>query len=266
MVTYDRKKQLGIGLIGIGREWGHVSSSIPDERTALELLEFAFEMGISFFDTAASYGLSEKRLGKFLSTLTPSERSSLTIATKFGEHWDFDRQQPYVDHSYHALCASLDRSLGCLGQIDLLQLHKASPAVLKSEDLARAWEYAHQQGILNIGASVNEIDGGHLAIFTPELNAIQLPYNIQNAKFEEVIDLAAQNNKLVIINRPFNSGKIFGMDKVDTQIDQEEAFRFIFRKEFTGVILSGTKSISHLKDNWEAYFKASINKDVNGMG
>jgi len=47
-----------------------------------------------------------------------------------GEHWDASRGEPYADHSFDALRRSLDASVARLGRIDILQLHKTSPAVL----------------------------------------------------------------------------------------------------------------------------------------
>src|SRR5687768_16043339 len=97
--------QLGLGTIGIGRAWGHVNPVVPSEDEALAVLERAVAVGYTFFDTAPSYGWSEQRLGRFLRT---QGSEGLTIATKFGELWDFDRGETRVDHSYDGLCRSLD--------------------------------------------------------------------------------------------------------------------------------------------------------------
>ncbi len=120
----------------------------PLESEAIELLEFAFETGIRYFDSAPSYGVAEERLGKFLRSLDRRQRDQLRIATKFGEHWDPAQAQPFVDHSFDALCRSLDVSLHHLGHIDILQLHKTTPDVLRSYAtsttpglMQRNWEY-----------------------------------------------------------------------------------------------------------------------------
>src|SRR3974390_3351053 len=138
--------ELGVGLIRIGREWGHVRQDVPSEREAIQFLEHAFAAGIRFYDTAPSYGSSEERTGEFVRSLNPEDRGRITVATKFGEHWNPARQEPYVDHSFDALKRSLDQSLERLGRIDVLQLHKTTRAVLASGDLARAWDYARSVG------------------------------------------------------------------------------------------------------------------------
>jgi aryl-alcohol dehydrogenase-like predicted oxidoreductase len=82
--------QLGLGLIGIGKPWGHAPNPVPAEREAVALLELAFDLGIRYFDTAPSYGdgVSEERLGRFLKSMPAGQRSQVAVATKFGEHWD----------------------------------------------------------------------------------------------------------------------------------------------------------------------------------
>jgi aryl-alcohol dehydrogenase-like predicted oxidoreductase len=89
-----RRLTLGLGLIGIGKPWGHTAGDVPNETQVRQLFETAFTLGIRYVDTAPSYGVSEQRLSTFLSSLTTVQRASLTLATKFGEHWDSSRQQP----------------------------------------------------------------------------------------------------------------------------------------------------------------------------
>src|ERR1022692_788872 len=168
--------EFGLGLIGIGKPWGFAHPQVPDVRQALTLLERAFALGVRYFDTAPSYGVSEERLGRFLAALTPGERSALRIATKFGEHWDAAKGEPFVDHSLDALKRSLDGSVARLGRIDVLQLHKTTTRVLASDDLARAWEYAAALGITAIGASVSDVESAALAIASAAYSVLQLPY------------------------------------------------------------------------------------------
>lgn len=81
----------------------------------------AVECGITYFDTAPSYGdgRSETNLGRVLATLRPS----IVLGTKFS----IDPAQPSVAGIGAAITASLDMSLRRLGreQVDILQLHNA---------------------------------------------------------------------------------------------------------------------------------------------
>jgi aryl-alcohol dehydrogenase-like predicted oxidoreductase len=248
-----QRVEFGLGLIGIGKPWGFAHPEVPEERQALTLLERAYALGVRYFDTAPSYGVSEERLGRFLNTLTAAERRAVRIATKFGEHWDAAKAEPFVDHSLGALKRSLDGSAGRLGRIDFLQLHKTTPAVLRSADLARAWEYAAALGIGAIGASVSDVESAGLAIADAAYAILQFPYNAVQQTFAGVLEQAAARGMKVAINRPFGMGRMLYENRELTKAD---AFGFILEKEFEGVILSGTKSPDHLAENWSAFEEA----------
>jgi len=250
----NRRVEFGLGLIGIGKPWGYANPEVPDERQSLTLLERAFALGVRYFDTAPSYGVSEERLGRFLAALSPTERSAIRIATKFGEHWDAAKQESFVDHSLGALKRSLDGSVTKLGRIDYLQLHKTTPQVLASNDLARAWEYAASLGITAIGASVSDLESADIVIRDPRYGCIQLPLNRANPKFAEAVHAAAARDLWIATNRPFAMGAmLYGAQPVSHQ----DAFRFVLDHRFNGVILTGTKSRDHLRDNWQAFQSAS---------
>ena len=258
--------QLGLGLIGIGKPWGYRPTDVPGEEEALRFLEKAWRFGIRYFDTAASYGTSEERFGHFLKGLSPAERAQLTIATKFGEHWDPAAQQPYVDHSYTALKASLDRSLERLGTIDVLQLHKTTPEVLRSEDLARAWEYAASFGIVLTGPSVSDEESARMAL-ADRYRMMQLPFNVENTRFGVAIVAAAARSMRVAVNRPFAMGKMLYDGSSSGNFSRKvEAFRFILAQRFEGVILTGTKSAAHLAENQEAFREATGAVSTSGAG
>jgi aryl-alcohol dehydrogenase-like predicted oxidoreductase len=246
--------ELGLGIIGLGKPWGAIPGEVPSEREAIELLEFAYQLGIRNFDSAPSYGIAEERLGKFLRSLDREQRAQLRIATKFGEHWDASRAQPFVDQSCDALRRSIDTSLGQLGQIDILQLHKTTPEVLCGTDLARAWEYTTQLGVPIFGASVSDLQSARIVIGEPRYACIQLPLNRANRTFSACVEQAAARGLWVATNRPFAMG---AMLHGEGAVTQEEAFRFVLEHKFNGVILTGTKSKKHLQENWDAFHHVS---------
>jgi aryl-alcohol dehydrogenase-like predicted oxidoreductase len=242
-------RQLGLGLIGIGKPWGHAPKPVPSEAEARGLLEFAYELGIRYFDTAPSYGdgVSEERLGCFLRSLTAEQRAGVTAATKFGEHWDRLRDEPYADHSREALRRSLDGSVERLGRIEILQLHKTTPAALRSADVGRGWEYARSLGIARLGPSVSDLESARMAVEAPEFALVQLPLNRANTTFAPVLEAAARRGMWVAVNRPFAMGQSVGA----------EAFRFILEYEFPGVVLTGSTSREHLRQNREWFCEAT---------
>jgi len=248
--TTGRRLALGLGLIGIGKPWGYSNDAVPPETQVRELLEAAFTLGIRYFDTAPSYGVSEQRLSGFLASLVRTQRDLLTIATKFGEHWDPRNQKPFVDHSYDALARSLDESLGRLGRIDLLQLHKTTPEILRSRDVERAFLYANSLGILNVGASVSDLESAELALSMKSLSVLQFPLNPASLQFVECAQRATASGMLAVTNRPFGMG---GLLYTKPPLTQEAAFNFLNNQPFDGIVLTGTKSAVHLRENWVAF-------------
>ncbi len=245
--------QFGLGLIGIGRVWGHVPGEVPSEKDALSFLEFAFKLGVRYFDTAPSYGSSEIRFGKFLRTLKPQERAQVTVATKFGEHWDAAKNAPFVDHTYEAMKASLDRSMERLGGIECLQLHMARPPALLSEELPRAWDYAESLGIELIGPSVSDPESARIAIAEKRYTCLQIPLSIQRQDFADFVDEAGARGMWVAVNGPVARGQMMHGEK---PVRLADAFGFILQRKFQGVILSGTRNKAHLSDNWCAFHQA----------
>jgi aryl-alcohol dehydrogenase-like predicted oxidoreductase len=244
----------GLGTIGIGKPWGYADPFVPGEAGARELLDAAWRLGVRYIDTAPSYGVAEERLGRFLDSLTAAERGTLTIATKFGEHWDDTRGEPFVDHSYEALVRSLDGSIERLGRIDYLQLHKTTPEVLQSDALARAWEYARSAGVTRIGASVSDAMSAELTVADPAMTVIQAPYNFVQTDFTDVLGRADGRGMWVAVNRPFGMGRLLYERQ---EVSRQDAFGFVLAGGFAGVVLSGTKSASHLEQNWRAFAAAN---------
>jgi aryl-alcohol dehydrogenase-like predicted oxidoreductase len=250
--------QFGLGLVSLGRPWGFVKQPAPSREHAFELLQNAVHAGISFFDTAPSYGGSEALLGDFLRTLDSSTLDQLTIATKCGEHWDAEQNEPYTDHSYEALCRSIDQSLQRIPRLDLLQIHKPTPEILKSPDLLRVLAYAQSCGVPAFGVSVSDLISANIVIESDRYSYLQFPYNHINRQFAPVFALAGRHGKQVLINRPLgmgqhlycNDGKHRGYSAL------LEAYRFILEQSFTGIILTGTISPQHLEEDLQAFRQA----------
>jgi aryl-alcohol dehydrogenase-like predicted oxidoreductase len=248
--------ELGLGLIGIGREWGAGDRSVASEAQAEELLQQALALGIRFWDTAASYGESETRLGRFLAALAPASRAGLRIATKFGEHWRGGAA--VVDHSYDALCRSVDRSLRLLGPLEVLQIHKCTSAVLASPDLHRAVDYARSLGVRSIGASVSDTAACESAVRMDFIDAIQLPLNARRQEFVAVARTARAGGKFIIANRPVDSGAMLaGASPGERAAILRDCFSFVATQGAAHVILTGTRSASHLRENCEAFALAN---------
>jgi aryl-alcohol dehydrogenase-like predicted oxidoreductase len=122
--------EIGFGAWGIGgRTAGQTSYGATSDADSRNALARAFDLGITFYDTAPPYGdgHSEELIG----TTFRGRRSDIALATKVGvERFG---QQP--DLSPRALRNSLEGSLRRLGSdyVDLLQIHSLEIAALRSE-------------------------------------------------------------------------------------------------------------------------------------
>jgi D-threo-aldose 1-dehydrogenase len=118
---------LKVPLVGFGTAplaaapgWG--DGEPISENRALEALQYAFDNGIRFFDSAPSYGkgLAETRTGKFLRQLP---REQVVVATKVGV--DISQEKVRRDYSRDGILRSLEGSLKRLqvDYVDILHIH-----------------------------------------------------------------------------------------------------------------------------------------------
>jgi len=132
---------VGLGCNNFGRR--------TDEKSGIEVVKAAMDVGITFFDTADIYGgtRSEEVLGKALR----GKRSEVIIATKFGMAIDELRQGARPAYVIKALEDSL-RRLGT-DYIDLYQLHQPDPATPIAETLAVLDRAVEEGKVREIGCS-----------------------------------------------------------------------------------------------------------------
>ena len=115
--------EMGFGCMGISSGYG----SPLDENSGIRLIREAYDLGVTFFDTAEVYGTepgqNEKLVGKALKDI----RDKVVIATKCGIKLVDGKQ--VVDGSVKSIKASIENSLKYLQAeyIDLYYLHRIDP-------------------------------------------------------------------------------------------------------------------------------------------
>lgn len=203
-------------------------------RASLAALGAAYDAGITFFDTARSYGYgeSEALLGEFLQ----GRRDSAVISTKFGifparssllmrslkpmarkliqlapaarkamQH-QLAAQSSGGHFSVAALHESLETSLRALhtDYIDLLFLHEPPASVLQHEDLFAALAQLVTAGkVRRFGiASTPKVIEAALAANLPGLRSVQLPCNLFDLGPAQTLN-AVGADVVAIANHPF---------------------------------------------------------------
>jgi len=198
------------GAWAIGGTWGTV-----DDKESLAALHRAADLGVNFFDTADGYG--DGRSERLLGQLRQERRETIYIATKAGR-----RLRPHVASGYNRqnLTAFVERSLKNLGTdtIDLLQLHCPPTEVFYTPQVFGILEDLVQEGkIRYYGVSVEKVEEALKAIEYPNLQTVQIIFNIFRQRPADLFFSEAQRRRVGILARvPLASGLLTGKMTRDT--------------------------------------------------
>jgi len=214
--------------------WGRAND---DE--SLAAIRRARELGVTFFDTADSYGYgrSESLLGIVLSR----RRKEAVIATKVGVVRDSDgrlRKDFSRGHISHAVDGSLKRLR--TDYIDLYQLHNPTLDDLKRDDLHEAMDRLQEVGKIRYwGVSVTTPEEGIEIVKRGWGYALQVLYNILNqSPAGELFPLAKEKGYGIIARVPLGSGLLSGKFRVDTTFPADDVRQnFLTAKRLEEVIL-----------------------------
>jgi aryl-alcohol dehydrogenase-like predicted oxidoreductase len=223
---------VGFGVWTVGTTmWG-----IKDEAVGVALLRRAFDLGITFFDTADVYGdgLGETILAKALGHV----RDRLTIATKFG--YDFythpgvqpgQRERPQ-DWSPAFIRKACEESLRRLrtDHIDLYQLHNPRIDTLQRDDVFETLDRLRAEGkIRHVGAALGpaiadrQIEEARYCIEERHLPSTQIIYNL----FEQHLGrpnfpLARRRGVGLMVRVPHASGLLEGRYTRETTFSEND--------------------------------------------
>jgi aryl-alcohol dehydrogenase-like predicted oxidoreductase len=195
---------VSFGAWAIGGTWGNVRD---DE--SLAALHRALDLGVNFFDTADVYG--DGRSEQLLARLRRERSEPFYVATKAGRGLD-----PHVASGYtrENLTAFVERSLKNLEveALDLLQLHCPPTQVYYMPDVFEALDGLVQAGKLRYyGVSVEKVEEALKAIEYPNLQSVQIIFNIFRQRPIDLFFQEAQRRRVGILARlPLSSGMLTG--------------------------------------------------------
>jgi len=222
-----RASVVGFGVWTVStRMWG-----VTDEAIRRRLLRRAFELGITFYDTADVYGdgLGETILTEALG----AHRDELTLATKFGYDWytapgeqPGGRERPH-DWSPAYIKRACEASLTRLAtdRIDLYQLHNPRVEALQQDDLFAALEELKAEGkIRHYGAAlgpaidIRQAEEGAVAFRTRQMTSVQIIYNLLEQMLgPDVLEAARETGGGVMCRVPHASGLLEGSYTAQTE-------------------------------------------------
>lgn len=203
--------------------WGEV-----DETKAVRLLRLALDLGMTFFDTADTYGngYGEEVLAKALG----GRRHEIVISTKFGydfySHGDQRRGQRELPQNFDPgfVRFALEQSLRRLGTdyIDFYQLHNARMDAIERDDLFAFLEDMLSQGKIRaygvaLGPAIGWKEEGLAAMRLRRIAGLQIIYNmLEQDPGRAFFPVAAERGVGLLVRVPHSSGLLEGKYTLET--------------------------------------------------
>ncbi len=208
---------LGLGCMAMSAGYGPAA----DKQEMVSLIHSAVEGGITFFDTAESYGpfANEELLGEALAPL----RDQVVIATKFGFKFRPNGEETGMDSRPEHIRQVAEASLKRLktDRIDLFYQHRVDPNV-PIEDVAGTVKDLIQQGkVRHFGLSEAGVQTIRRAHAVQPVTAVQSEYSLWWRKPEQEILPALEELGIGFVpfsplGRGFLTGKINESTKFDS--------------------------------------------------
>lgn len=170
---------LGLGCMGMTYAYG-----ASDERESLRTLARSLELGINFWDTSDSYGpfTNEELLARAL----PADRSSVMIASKFGQEFRADGSRGINGHPDY-IRSAIDASLLRLGTdyIDLYYQHRIDKSVPIEETWGALSQLVSEGKVRYLGLSEASAETIRRAHATHPVTALQTEWSLWTRDVEE---------------------------------------------------------------------------------
>ena len=190
--------QLGYGSMGLRgpATWG---VRRVDDAHADRILNFVLDTGINFIDTAPDYGVSEERIGRFLS----SRRNEFILATKCG--CDFIQHADHIEikHTWSrdVVERNVEQSLQRLqtDHIDILQFHGGDADTLQRTGLIDQLLDLRDQGVIRFVGASSKLPDLPALIDLKVFDTFQIPYSCLAPEHHALITRAANSGAGIII-------------------------------------------------------------------
>jgi pyridoxine 4-dehydrogenase len=234
--------------------WGPPAD--PDE--AVRVLRRAVEQGVTFIDTADSYGpfVSEKLIRKALHPYP----GDLVIATKAGltragpGDWRAVGRPEYLRQQ----CELSLRHLG-LERIELYQLHRIDAKVPLAESLGELRALQDEGKIRYIGLSEVSVEQLQEAQETVEIVSVQNLFNLTHRTAEPLLEHCQEHGIAFIPWFPLATGELAKPGGQAAQVSEEigaspsqVALAWLLRRSPVMLPIPGTSTVEHLEDNLAA--------------
>ena len=257
--------RLGFGSMRITGQgvWGPP----PDRERAKAALRRAVELGVTFIDTADSYGpdVSEELIAE---TLYPYP-DDLVIASKGGlvrpgpGRWAPDGRPEHL----RSVCeGSLSRLR--LERIDLYQLHRVDPKVPIAESVGALKELKDEGKIRHIGLSnVSEEQLREAERITPVVS-VQNRYNVTDRSSEQMVDICDQEELVFLPWAPISEAQSVPLRTAAERhgvSPRQVAIAWLLGRSPVILPIPGSGSPEHVEENIAAATLELDGEEVNAI-
>jgi aryl-alcohol dehydrogenase-like predicted oxidoreductase len=226
-----------------------------DHDEVIRVLRRAVELGVTFIDTADSYGpeVSERIIRE---ALHPYPRD-LIVATKAGltrpgpDRWERNGRPEYLK-------AEAEKSLRLLGleRIELFQLHRIDPDVPLADSLGALVELQAEGKIGRIGLSEVSVSEIQAAKAITPIATVQNRYNLADRGAEPVLDYCQREEIGFIPWFPMATGRLARPGGPLQRIAEEHdvtpaqlALAWLLQRSPVLLPIPGTSTVAHLEEN-----------------
>ena len=217
-----------------------------------DVLEFFHEMGGRFFDTAPSYGTSERVAGQLVQEL--EIQNDIFFATKISTGGGREAGINQVEGSH----ASWGRET-----IDLNQVHNLRDVDIHLPTIRQAKAAGRTRYVGVTTSFPRQYQQMEQVLRTEELDFVQVNYSLgEREAAERLIPLAQDRGIAVVVNEPYNVGRLFtavrGRDlpdwaaEFDCQSWGQFFLKYILANPAVTVVIPATSDPEHLVDNMGA--------------
>ncbi|RGP62798.1 alcohol dehydrogenase [Fusarium longipes] len=220
---------IGFGLMGISIGYGAAESD--EER--LKVLDRAWELGCTNWDTADIYGDSEEIVGKWFK-LHPERRQDIFLATKFG--LKLSDNGIITDSTPEHVKASIVKSLKRLGvdHIDLYYMHRVRQDVPIEKTVEAMKQLVDEGKVKYLGLSEVSSTTIRRANAVHPIAAVQVEYNpwtldIEGPSGTYILKTCQELDIAVFAYSPLGRGILTGRFRSVDDFEQDDSRRALSR-------------------------------------
>lgn len=253
--------EIGFGVWTVASGWWGDYS----DQDAITLLRQAYDRGVTFFDTADTYG--NGRGETLLAQAFPAgDRDDIVIGTKFGYDWQArppGRQAGHREapHRFDVpfLEAALEGSLRRLAtdRIDLWQLHNVRMEHLRRDEVWTFLDRVKREGKVRavgvaLGPAIGWREEGVYALTDRPVDVVHMIYNaLELDPGRDLIAAARGTGRSLLVRVPHSSGMLEGRYDHDTTFSERDHRRHRPKEWLTGG-LQKIEQLSFLREGRRA--------------